>query len=57
MSISTGRAQSDSMQENHMLVVLGKDGGGGGVWDEGITKLKIKCDFSCCQEEAMLFAW
>ena len=31
MSVSTCRAQSDSMQENHMFVVLGKgDGKGGG---------------------------
>ena len=67
--MSTCRAQSDSMQENPMLVVLGKgDWGGGGEEGKeemeegkkggglGDHKVENKCDFSCHQKEAMSFA-
>ena len=71
MSVSTSRAQSDSMQENTTLVAFGKEGGRGGecsnkgrkTWERkrgegntGITKLKT-CNFSCRRKEAMTFAW
>ena len=72
---STCRAQSDSTQENHMLVALGKGDGKGEWWGSmtiregrhgrgkegrgmrGSHKVENKCDFSCCQKEAMSTAW
>ena len=64
MSLSTCRVKSDSIQKNHVLVVLGKKDekgwgvgvcGGGGRGMRG-SQVENKCDFSSHCKEAMSLA-